>query len=59
MSVLQINQNIIAKRKFTPTEYLAKEVDIESGMKKHVPIKIMLEIVDPGEEAVNFEFNFQ
>ena len=54
-----INQKIIAKRKFSPTEYLAKGVDIEAGMKKSVPVKIMLEIVDPGEEAVNFEFNFQ
>ena len=54
-----INQKIIARRKFTPAEYLSKDVDIEAGMKKNVPIKLMLEIVDPGEEAVNFEFNFQ
>ena len=54
-----INQKIIARRKFTPTEYLSKDVDIAAGMKKNVPIKLMLEIVDPGEEAVNFEFNFQ
>jgi len=54
-----INQKIIAKRKFSPNEYLSKDVDIEEGMKKNVPIKLMLEIVDPGEEAVNFEFNFQ
>ncbi len=54
-----INQKIIAKRKFTPVEYLSKEVNIDDGMKKSVPVKIMLEIVDPGEEAVNFEFSFQ
>jgi len=54
-----INQKIIARRKFKPDEYLSKEVDQEEGMKKGVPIKLMLEIVDPGEEAVNFEFNFQ
>ncbi|MDH3325337.1 MAG: zinc-ribbon domain-containing protein [Gammaproteobacteria bacterium] len=54
-----INQKIIAKRKFSPAEYLSKDVDIEAGMKAKVPMKLMLEIVDPGEEAVNFEFNFQ
>ncbi len=54
-----INQKVIARRKFTPSEYLSKEVDITAGMKKSVPYKIMLEIVDPGEEAVNFEFDFQ
>jgi len=54
-----INQKIMAKRTFSPAEYLSKEVDIVAGMKQDVPVKIMLEIVDPGEEAVNFEFNFQ
>ncbi|MDH5257111.1 MAG: DUF3426 domain-containing protein [Gammaproteobacteria bacterium] len=54
-----INQKIIAKRKFIPTEYLSKDVNIEAGMKAGTPVKLMLEIVDPGEEAVNFEFNFQ
>jgi len=54
-----INQKIIAKRNFSPSEYLSKDVDVEQGMKKTVPIKLMLEIVDPGEEAVNFEFSFE
>ena len=50
---------VLARRVFKPEEYLAKEVDINSGMKAGVPIKIMLEIVDPGEAAVNFNFDFR
>jgi len=54
-----INQKVIARRTFIPEEYLPKEVNIAAGMKPGVPVKIMLEIVDPGEEAVNFEFDFK
>jgi len=54
-----INQSVLARRSFSPEEYLAKGVDIEAGMEPHKPIKIMLEIVDPGEAAVNFEFEFR
>ena len=53
-----INQKVLARRTFKPDEYLAKGVDIGAGMQPNVPIKIMLEIVDPGEAAVNFEFDF-
>lgn len=54
-----INQKVVAAREFQPSEYLSKDVDIKDGMKASVPIKIMLEIVDPGPEAVNFEFIFK
>ena len=54
-----INQKVLARRTFVPTEYLTKDVNISSGMAPSVPIKIMLEIVDPGQEAVNFEFDFR
>ena len=54
-----INQEVLARRTFKPEEYLAKGVDIHGGMKSKVPVKIMLEIVDPGEAAVNFKFDFR
>jgi len=54
-----INQKVLARRTFIPSEYLTKDVNISSGMAPSVPIKIMLEIVDPGQEAVNFEFDFK
>ncbi|MDX1810793.1 MAG: DUF3426 domain-containing protein [Gammaproteobacteria bacterium] len=54
-----INEKVVARRVFTPEEYLSKDVDIEKGMPVGVPIKVILEIVDPGEEAVNFQFDFK
>jgi len=59
MSFSGINDELIAQRSFQPSEYLGKEVAIEEGMPVNVPVRIMLEIVDPGEEAVNFEFTFR
>lgn len=54
-----INQKVVARRVFSPEEYLAKDVNLEQGMQINEPIKIILEIVDPGEEAVNFQFDFK
>jgi len=54
-----INQKVVARRTFVPEEYLTKDVDISAGMASSIPVKVMLEIVDPGQEAVNFEFDFR
>ena len=54
-----INQKMVARRIFSPNEYLPKDVDINAGMPPGAPIKVKLEIVDPGEEAVNFRFDFK
>lgn len=54
-----INQEVVARRMFLPDEYLTKDIDASQGMEIGVPIKVVLEIVDPGEEAVNFQFDFQ
>ncbi len=54
-----INHKVMAERTFTPEEYLAKDVALESGMAPEIPFEIKLEIEDPGESAVNFEFKFK
>ncbi len=48
----------LADRVFKPREYLAPSIDVETGMAPEQPIRMMLELVDPGPEAVNFEFLF-
>ena len=48
----------IAARRFKPAEYLGKQVDVEAGMPPDKPVPIKLEIEDPGEEAVSFQFDF-
>ncbi len=48
----------IAARRFDPAEYLGEQVDITAGMPKDAPLQVVLEIEDPGEDAVSFQFEF-
>lgn len=53
-----MNGEKIAMRNFNPKDYLPSGMNVEKGMESNVPIQIELEIVDPGKNAVNFEFDF-
>lgn len=46
-----------AERRFTPREYLKSGTDILAGMTPDLPVQVELELVDPGKDAVNFEFH--
>jgi len=48
----------VAARRFNPAEYLGKETDSEAGMPTDTPLQVMLEIEDPGEDAISFQFEF-
>jgi len=52
-----INGTKIAQRRFMPREYLSNTVDLDTGMTPDMPIRIDLELVDPGKAAVNYEFH--
>jgi len=58
ITLSDMNGRVIAKRRFQPTEYLDADVNIRRGMMPNNPVQIVLEIADPGKDAVNFEFNF-
>lgn len=47
----------LAQRRFTPREYLKTGTDIGAGMTPDLPVQVELELVDPGKDAVNFEFH--
>lgn len=54
-----ITGQIIAGRRFQPFEYLDdKAADQMNGMPPRQPYRIKLELADPGNQAVGFEFNF-
>ncbi len=54
-----ITGHIMTGRRFTPNEYLAdKSINISSGIGPQQSHHILLEMVDPGKEAVGFEFEF-
>lgn len=48
----------VAMRRFRPAEYLGEDVDRESGMLPEMPAQVVLEVLDPGAEAVSFQFGF-
>lgn len=53
-----LNGQRIAMRRFTPSEYLPNDVVQAEGMPPNTPIQVELEMMDPGSNAVNFEFDF-
>jgi predicted Zn finger-like uncharacterized protein len=48
----------VASRRFHPDEYLGNQADIKAGMPVNTSLQVMLEIEDPGEDAVSFQFDF-
>lgn len=48
----------VAERRFLPAEYLGAAVRYRDGMAPSSPVQVVLEIEDPGEEAVSFQFDF-
>ncbi len=58
LSFKNIDGQIIASREFEPEEYLADDLDHNKSMPSHELIRISLDLVDPGNSAVAFEFTF-
>ena len=56
MTFSDINGTKIAQRRFTPREYLHNDTDLAAGMTPDMPVRVELELVDPGKAAVNYEF---
>lgn len=53
-----VSGTAIAVRRFTPEEYLAEPVDPAQGMAPGARTRLVLEVVDPGKNAVSYQFNF-
>ncbi len=58
LSFKNIDGQIIAQRRFSPEEYLADDLDIGAGMPPQQLVRVSLDLVDPGDSAVAFEFEF-
>ncbi|MCF6364040.1 MAG: zinc-ribbon domain-containing protein [Gammaproteobacteria bacterium] len=52
-----MNGASIAQRRFLPREYLSAGTDIQAGMAPDTPVVVELALVDPGKQAINFEFH--
>jgi predicted Zn finger-like uncharacterized protein len=53
-----LNGQLLASRRFKPSEYLAGELAGQSEMPPQTPIHIALDILDPGAKAVNYSLSF-
>ena len=58
ITLLDGSNQPIALRRFQPTEYLRTGADTESGLAADVFLPVLLELGDPGEQAVGFEIQF-
>ena len=52
------DNELIALREFSPTEYLQGELPESATMPVMAPIPINLALMDPGEDAVNYTLAF-
>ena len=48
----------IAVRRFKPAEYLDESTDRAAGISAGSPVQVVLEVVDPGDKVVSFQFAF-
>lgn len=58
MRFADLGGQLIASRRFKPSEYLAGELAGRSEMPPQTPIHISLDILDPGPRAVNYSLSF-
>ena len=57
--LLDLKGQALASRKFEPAEYLAEGADIGGGMSSEAYLPVVLDMADPGQQAVGFELNIQ
>ena len=58
ITLLDTTNQPVARRRFQPTDYLRPDADIKSGLATDVYLPVLLELVDPGAQAVGFEIRF-
>lgn len=58
VTLSDITGNVVAQRRFTPAEYLGPFENQLQLMEPGIPVHVKLAILDPGRDAINFEFAF-
>lgn len=57
ISLFDVQGKLIANRLFSPTEYLSEDRN-RGIVKPGLPVQFRLEIIDPGTDALTYEFEF-
>ena len=58
VTLSDLSGNIVANRRFRPQEYLDNMYNRFLLMESGTPVHITLPVLDPGSDAINFEFTF-
>jgi predicted Zn finger-like uncharacterized protein len=58
ISFTDTSGNPVAARRFQPSEYLADKTLFARGLPAATPVQVVLEIMDPGDQAISFQFGF-
>ena len=58
ITLYDLGGNVVASRRFTPQEYLEAMYNRFLLMESGTPVHITLAVLDPGKDAINFEFTF-
>lgn len=58
ITLLDAGNQAVAQRRFQPEDYLRIGANIQSGLAPDVFLPVLLELADPGEQAVGFEIEF-
>lgn len=58
ITLLDASNQPVAQRRFQPNDYLRPGADIKSGLATDVFLPVLLELGDPGKQAVGFEIEF-
>ena len=58
LTFTDINDKLVANRTFSPSEYLGGELAGSDEMPSAQPIRIRLDILDPGDQAVSYRLTF-
>ncbi len=53
-----VRGELVASRRFTPGEYLQTDITLLSLLQSGTPVTFGLEIRDPGNQAITYEFSF-
>lgn len=59
LSFFDFHDRLLARRRFTPREYLPVALPPDQGMPSRQPVQTVIDIADPGPDAVNFEFQLR
>jgi len=58
LTFTSLDEQWLAQRRFQPAEYLGLNRDAAERLPPDIPVQVVLELLDPGPEAVNFNFAF-